>query len=208
VRYVNLAIKGLARGMSKPSGAEKDGRRLRGERSRQAILEAALALMEEGNLVPTAQQISARAGVGIRSFFRHFEDMETLFKVADEHIRDSYEALFIGGERSGTIERRIERCVECRAEAYERVSNMVLCSRAQLWRYETLRKNYARAQRGLRKDLEGWLPEITSMSRDVYEAVDVIASFDTWNRLREHQGQSKKSSIDIVSGLMKRLILD
>ena len=43
-------------------------------------------------LVPTAQQISDRAGVLIQSFFRHFEDMETLFKAADDQLRDSYEA--------------------------------------------------------------------------------------------------------------------
>jgi AcrR family transcriptional regulator len=53
-----------------------DGRRARSERSKQAIIEASLALMEEGYLIPTAQQISNRAGVGMRSFFRHFEDME------------------------------------------------------------------------------------------------------------------------------------
>ena len=54
-----------------------DGRRQRGERTRQAIIEAALSLQEEGVLVPTAQQISDRSGVLIRSFFRHFDDMES-----------------------------------------------------------------------------------------------------------------------------------
>ena len=38
-----------------------DGRRQRSERSQTAIIEAALALMEEGTLVPTAQQIADRA---------------------------------------------------------------------------------------------------------------------------------------------------
>ena len=66
-----------------------DGRRARSERSKQAIIDASLALMEEGNLIPTAQQISDKAGVGIRSFFRHFEDMETLFATIDEQNRDS-----------------------------------------------------------------------------------------------------------------------
>ena len=55
-----------------------DGRRLRSERSRQAIIDAMLKLVEEGVLVPTAQQVSERAGVGIRSVFRHFSDMESL----------------------------------------------------------------------------------------------------------------------------------
>ncbi|MCP4840150.1 MAG: TetR/AcrR family transcriptional regulator, partial [Halieaceae bacterium] len=40
-----------------------DGRRARTERSKQEIIDAALSLMEEGVLIPTAQQISDRAGV-------------------------------------------------------------------------------------------------------------------------------------------------
>jgi len=183
-----------------------DGRRLRSERSRQAIVDAALALQEEGILVPTAQQISDRAGVGIRSFFRHFEDMEALFQAADDSIRDSYEALFLGGDREGTVAERIEHAVERHADAYESVSNIVLGTRAQLWRYEVLRKNYARNQRGLRKDLDDWLPELKSLPRGEREAVDAIASFETWNRLRETQGLSKKASVEIVVNLLKSVI--
>ena len=84
-----------------------DGRRLRSERSRQAIIDASLALIEEGVLVPTAQQISERAGVGIRACFLHFTDMENLFATADEQNRASTEALFVGGDRDGTLEERI-----------------------------------------------------------------------------------------------------
>jgi AcrR family transcriptional regulator len=196
--------------MPKTSQAEAvvDGRRLRSERSRQAIIDAGLALQEEGILVPTAQQISDRAGVGIRSFFRHFEDMETLFQAVDDSIRGSYEALFLGGDRDGTFEERIEHAVERHAEAYESVSSVMLGTRAQLWRYEVLRKNYARNQRGLRKDLDNWLPELKSLPRDEREAVDAIASFETWNRLRETQGLSKKSSIEIIVNLLKSVMLN
>ena len=193
--------------MSKNQGAEAvDGRRLRSERSRLAIIEAALALQEEGVLVPTAQQISDRAGVGIRSFFRHFEDMETLFEAADDHIRDSYEALFLGGDRDGTQEERIDHAVERHADAYESVSNIVLGTHAQLWRYDALRKNYARNQRGLRRDLDNWLPELKSVPRDTRESIDAIASFEMWHRLRYHQGMSKKASIRIIKGLLNSLV--
>ena len=183
-----------------------DGRRQRSERSRQAILDAGAALIEEGVLVPTAQQISARAGVGIRSFFRHFADMESLFATVDIEGREHVEALFTGGDREGTLEERILHAAERHADGYEDQKNVILMAAAQRWRYDILRKNYARYQRGLRKDLNDWLPELKSLSKPEREAVDAVASAEMWLRLREHQGLSKNQSIEIVVTMLQRLI--
>ena len=183
-----------------------DGRRQRGERTRQAIIEAALSLQEEGVLVPTAQQISDRAGVLIRSFFRHFDDMESLFKAADDQLRDSYEALFIGGDRQGSLTERVRRAVERRSAAFEQLKNLMLGTKALLWRYEMLRKNYARNQKGLRKDLEAWLPELTGLPELECESIHAIASFEMWNRLRNEQGLSEKASISVVQSTLTRLL--
>ena len=183
-----------------------DGRRQRGERTRQAIIAAALSLQEEGVLVPTAQQISDRAGVLIRSFFRHFDDMETLFKAADDQLRDHYEALFIGGDRQGSLAERVDRAVERRSAAFEQLKNLMLGTKAQLWRYEMLRKNYARNQKGLRKDLEAWLPELNGLPEVECESVHAIASFEMWNRLRSEQGLSEQASVSIVQSTLIRLL--
>ena len=183
-----------------------DGRRQRGERTRQAIIDAALSLQEEGVLVPTAQQISDRAGVLIRSFFRHFDDMETLFKAADDQQRDSYEALFIGGDRQGALSERVHGAVERRSAAFEQLKNLVLGTKAQLWRYEMLRKNYARNQKGLRKDLEAWLPELNGLPEVECESVHAIASFEMWNRLRSEQGLPEKASISVIQSTLISLL--
>ena len=183
-----------------------DGRRQRGERTRQAIIDAALSLQEEGLLVPTAQQISDRAGVLIRSFFRHFDDMETLFKTADDQLRDSYEALFIGGDRQGSLSERIHRAVERRSAAFEQLTNLFLGTKAQLWRYDMLRKNYARNQKGLRKDLEAWLPELNGLPEVECESAHAIASFEMWNRLRSEQGLSEKASKSVIQSTLMSLL--
>ena len=70
-----------------------DGRRQRSERSRAAIITATLNLLDGGNLTPTAKQIAEEAGVGLRSFFRHFEDMDALLNAIDGHIRQYYERM-------------------------------------------------------------------------------------------------------------------
>ena len=188
------------------TAAVPDGRRLRTERSRQAIIEASLKLIAEGTLVPTAQLIADRAEVGIRSFFRHFPDMEALFSAVDDYGREATEALFIGGDRDGTLQERLVHAIERHADGYENQTSIILSTAAQRWRYEGLRKNYARYQRGLRKDLDDWLPELKSLSRDQREAVDGVASFEMWHRLREHQGQSKKHAIEIVVGIIHNLL--
>ena len=183
-----------------------DGRRQRSERSRQAIIDASLELLEEGILVPTAQQISERAGVGIRSFFRHFSDMEALFAAADEQSREATEALFIGRDRDGTLEERILHAVERHADGYEDQKNVIKSTAAQSWRYEILRKNYARYQRGLRKDIDNWLPEVMLLSPLQREAVDAVASAEMWLRLREHQGLSKKNAIEVIVAMLSGMI--
>lgn len=186
--------------------AVPDGRRLRSERSRQAIIDAMLKLVEEGILVPTAQQVSERAGVGIRSVFRHFSDMESLFATADMTVRAQYQGLFAGGDREGTLEERVLHAVEQHALAYEAIGNYFLTTKAQLWRYPILREQYTRAKRQLRKDLDDWLPELQKLPADDREMVDAVASFEHWNRLREHQGLTKKTSIRLTTDLLNRII--
>ena len=185
-----------------------DGRRLRSERSRRAIIDAMVTLQEEGILVPTAQQVAERSGINIRSLFRHFEDMEALFEAADVYLRDDYEAPFQGGDRGGTLDERIEHAVERHGAAFEKVGNMTLSVQAQMWRYEALRKSHARSQRRLRKDLDDWLPELRDIPAWRREAIDAIASFDMWHRLRARQGQSKKAAIEIVANLLKEQLID
>ena len=193
--------------MTTPSTSEApDGRRQRSERSKQAIIEAMLDMIGEDTLIPTAQQVSERAGVGIRSVFRHFEDMECIFVMADEARRSRYEDIFLGGDREGTLEQRILHAVEQRAKGYELYGNVMLSTLAQRWRFATLRKNYERYQRGLRKDLHDWLPELEKLDDSSCEAVHGIASFEFWNRLRDHQGLNKKTAIGVVVNMLNGLL--
>jgi AcrR family transcriptional regulator len=188
------------------SAPRPDGRRERAERTRQAIIDAAGGMIVEGILAPTAQQIADRAGVGIRSFFRHFLDMESLFLAVDGQSRDSMEALFMGGDRTGTLDDRILHAVERHAQGYEIHANAIRAAKANFWRWELMHKNYQRYQRGLRKDLEDWLPEVKELPKAERDAIDAIASGEMWLRLRDQQELSKQRSIEVVVNLLAGLI--
>src|SRR3954447_21497603 len=64
--------------------ARVDGRNERSRRTREAVVDALLALHDEGDLTPTAQRVAARAGVALRTVYGHFTDMETLYAEAGE----------------------------------------------------------------------------------------------------------------------------
>ena len=181
-----------------------DGRRLRSERCKSLILDACSQLMEEGVLVPTAQLISDTAGVPIRSFFRHFPDMETLFKALDEKLRVEYDRIYLEDIPTGSLEKRIESAVNLHAKSYEANKPVFRSTKAQLWRYITLQNNYARGQKRLRKDFDTRIPELLELDGDTREMIDAIASYEMWARLRDHQ----KLSISKSSEMIKKLILN
>jgi AcrR family transcriptional regulator len=183
-----------------------DGRRMRSDRSRQLIIESMLELIRQGNLVPTAQQVADHASVGIRSVFRHFEDMESIFETASELCHREYRGLFIGGDRSGSLQERILHATECHANAYETISNMILSGAARRWNSAVLQKSYLDYQHQLRRDLDEWLPELKSISENKRQAVDSIASFEMWHRLRNIQALSKSASIEIIVEMLSALM--
>ncbi len=205
MKTTNLHIVNGSEGVRISEAAQIDGRRRRSARSRAAIVTATLNLLDSGNLAPTAKQIAAEAGVGLRSFFRHFEDMDALLDAVDEHMRQYYEQLFSQPPGDGSMDERIVDIITYRAEAYERLKKMMQSTMAHLWRSEMLQKNYGRNQRNLSRHFDKWLPEFKSMPREKYEAAHAAASFEMWHRLRQHQklniSEARETVIAILRGL-------
>lgn len=185
-----------------------DGRRQRSERSRAAVITATISLINAGNYSPTARQIAEEAGIGLRSFFRHFEDMDALMDAVDSHIRHYYEPLFDRPAEDGTLDERIENVVIARTQAYEHLKTFMMTSQAQLWRSSALQKNYARNQKGLRKHLEKWLPELKLISDTKIESAHAVASFELWHRLREHQKLNITDARMAMIETLKQILAD
>lgn len=76
-----------------------DHRRLRGERSRSAIMTATRTLMMNGNWQPSAREIANAAGVSIRMIFLYFKGIENLrlLAIEDADVVDRIESRVLGG---------------------------------------------------------------------------------------------------------------
>src|SRR4029077_12531484 len=88
-----------------------DGRVRRAERSGRAIVEALMGLVGEGVLEPTAQQVASRAGVGIRTVFRRFSDMESLFAEISARLRAESLPVLNGDRPGGALATRARTMV-------------------------------------------------------------------------------------------------
>ena len=184
-----------------------DGRRLRSERSRKSMIDAALELIEEGNFAPTAKQISARAGVGIRSFFRQFEDMDQFFAAVDEHTVGSFwESFLHEGDREGELPERLDSILATYAKAFEEHRSLLLATKSLRWSSRVLKANYERYQQISRANKERWLPEISQLASDERELADAYLSFEMWHRLRDIQGLSCSAAQAVILKTLTRLL--
>jgi len=184
-----------------------DGRRLRSERSRKSMIDAALELIEEGNFAPTAKQISECAGVGIRSFFRQFEDMDQFFAAVDEHTVGSFwESFLHEGDREGVLTERLDSIVATYAKAFEKHRSLLLATKSLRWSSRVLKENYERYQQISRANKERWLPEISQLPSDERELADAYLSFEMWHRLRDIQGLSCSAAQALVLKAVTRLL--
>jgi len=181
-----------------------DGRIQRSERSRMAIVQAMLELIGEGSLSPTAQQVAERADVGVRTVFRHFSDMETLFATMNDQISAEVSSFFVDKVQTGSYSDRVEALIGRRMTIFGTLAPYVRSSTVQRWRSAFLQTEHERTIRVMRRDLRRWLPELESVPTEVADALEMILSFEAWNRLRVDQ----RLSLRRTALVLRRSILD
>lgn len=96
-----------------------DGRLARSARTRTAVIDALLALHQEGDLNPTAVRVAGRAGVALRTVYGHFADMESLFAEAGDRELSKVIALTDAISCALPLEERIARLAATRSRVLE-----------------------------------------------------------------------------------------
>ncbi len=193
--------------MSTSAETQTDGRAQRSERSRGAIVRAMLDLITEGIPAPTAQQVAGRADVGVRTVFRHFSDMETLFAAMTDAIWLEIEPLVVLENQTGPLKERVERLLERRVLIFEKISPYFRASIAQRRRSSFIQEQRDRDTRLFRRDLKRWLPELESATPDVADALEMALSFEAWDRMRCEQKLGTKRAANAVRRLVTPLAL-
>ena len=188
-----------------------DGRTARAERTRAAVVDALLDLIDEGELRPTAQAVAERAGVSLRIVYFHFEDHAKLFAAAaarhSERVLADIEP--IGGDGPLTV--RLDQFVTRRARIYERVFNVRRAARLDEHRSPLVANTLAfvralkreAAERVFGRELTALPP---ALRRDRAAALGAVTSFNHWESLRAHQQLSVEDALRIWRSLIAAVL--
>lgn len=174
-----------------------DGRARRRERSHEAIVQALFELIGGGMMQPTAQQVAEAAGVGIRSVFRHFADMESLYAQIDARVLAEASPVLRGEPTPGSVAQRVRALAERRTDFFERIAPYKRAAAVQRWRSDFLRRRQAVLVRTMREDMLRWLPELIRAPGDLIDALDLVLSFEAWDRLRTDQRLGRERARDV-----------
>lgn len=168
----------------------QDGRIVRGLRTRQALIQATLDLIQAGDVEPTSAAIATIAGVSSRALFQHFTSLADLYAAAFD--------LAVGRafDRNGPVDTeaplasRIELLVSDRAQLFEEW--------LPVWHFAERVRSVAPAvglgvahlRKVLRERLAAWfsteLGNLAPGSRDlVLDSLDLAFGLDSWMNMRE-----------------------
>jgi TetR/AcrR family transcriptional regulator, regulator of autoinduction and epiphytic fitness len=170
-----------------------DGRVARSHRTRNAIVDALIALLEEGNVQPTVEEVAARAGVAPRTVFQHYPDREALFGAVSERRQARLDSLMGEIDAAAPLADRIDALADQRARVYEWIAPV---RRAALL-MEPFSASVSAALNGfravkraeVRRVFGAELASVEGPDRAAVEAsLCAVTSYSAWEALRTHQG--------------------
>lgn len=191
----------------KADAPKVDGRHERSRRTREAIVLALTALLDEGRIEPTAPEIAARADVALRSIAQHFPTREDLLAAVAEHHRARLPREEI--DESAPLAERLASFVRQRAELLEasrvmRRAAAVMAGRSPA--VEAAERAAAAARRVVAA--RAFAPELAKADdpTSAERALALVTSGRSWDTLRGELGLGRAAARAELERLIRRAL--
>ena len=183
-----------------------DGRAQRSHNSQQRIVAAMIELVAEGNMTPSAEKVAERAEVGLRSVFRHFKDMDNLYRAISDTVALSMERFVSEPFKSIEWHDRVLELVDRRAVAFEKMTPFLRAGLLHRHRSPVLKAGQERFAKTLRHIMIGLLPAHIARDGRTVETIDLLLSFEAWHRLRDDQRLDVAKAKRVLKGAIGALL--
>lgn len=191
------------------TAAPVDGRTLRALRTREAIVDATIGQIDDGDLRPTAPRVAERAGVSVRSVFQHFDDLESLHAAVAERLASRLSALVLPIPPQLPLAERIERFVHQRGTLLDAVTPIRRAAAVHGPFSPEIRARLRDGQAFLRAEVEAtFAPELAGAPDPelLLDALDAATGWATWDGLRAGLRRSPEDARRVVAHTLSSLL--
>lgn len=186
----------------------KDGRRQRSDVARQKIVAALFDLLREGNMSPEAAIVAERANVGLRTVFRHFEDMDSIYHEMTDRLMRGILPRVLAPLQAEHWRDRLLEYADRRAEIYEAAFPMRLCLGIRRYQSEFLMDRFKRDLELERSSLQAFLPQTVLDDKALFLALEAALSFPNWRRLRQDLNLPVAEAQAVIARMLRSLVAD
>ena len=183
-----------------------DGRRARSSASRSKIIRAMMELIVEGDMNPSAANTAKRAGVGLRTLFRLFEDKDEIFRAVDAVLVAAYQPIVDAPYASDNWRGQLDELIERRCEVSEGIGPYRIATSAAGRQSSFLRKNYRQLHLAEKARLDAILPQEWQTASSKGRAILVATSFDTWRYLRQDEDLSEPETVAAIKQMVDDIV--
>jgi AcrR family transcriptional regulator len=158
-------------------------------RTRRAVVDALLALLDEGDLRPSAERVAERAGVSLRALWANFTDLETLYAAAGQRQLDRQAELTRRIDPRLPLDQRVVTLCRQRAQVLEFLAPVARAAQLREPFSPQLRANRARQYDIARSELSDlFAAELAAAGAgraDLLDALTVATTWRVWTALRD-----------------------
>ena len=181
-----------------------DGRFARSKKTKDAIVRALLKLLRNTPF-PTAEQVAKESKIGLRTVYRQFKDMESIYLSLHEECMHSLGQIFNSDvDLDRPFNERVSFAIRERFTIYEKYETLFIATISNSARLPTLVNQVAESYQVMRKRFIKIVPEIENLSTIKSDLLFTRILFPSWFSLRKVLKHDQKIIIDELSNdLMK-----
>ena len=185
-----------------------DGRFARSQKTKDDIVKALLKLLKDTPF-PTAEQVAKESKIGLRTVYRQFKDMESIYLSLHEECLYSLKQMFeneIDIEKS--FEERIYLAISERLAIYSEYESLFIATISNAARLPILVDQVAASYQIMRDRFIKIVPEIKNLSTIKSDLLFTRFLFPSWFSLRKVLNHDQKTIIDELSDDLMKYIKD
>ena len=176
-----------------------DGRFARSQKTKDAIVKALLKLLRNTPF-PTAEQVAKESKIGLRTVYRQFNDMESIYLSLHEECMHSLGQMFDSDiDLNKSFKERVNFAISERLTIYEEYETLFIATISNSARLPTLVNQVAESYQIMRERFIEIVPEIKNLSTIKSDLLFARITFPPWFSLRKLLKHDQKIIIDELS---------